>query len=87
MPKKEGELFYINSMSCRTIAYKGLLMPTQLETFFPDLTDERIATTQAHPLYRHIQRLNQIRRAIPAVYAEITAVALAAALDVMAYGM
>jgi len=28
-----------------------------------------------------------VRRAIPAVYAEITAVALAAALDVMAYGM
>ncbi len=44
MPKKEGELFYINSMSCRTIVYKGLLMPTQLETFFPDLTDERIAS-------------------------------------------
>ncbi len=26
-----------------------------------------IATTQAHPLYRHIKRLNQIRRAIPAL--------------------
>ncbi|MFA5430104.1 MAG: glutamate synthase large subunit [Candidatus Omnitrophota bacterium] len=44
MPKKDGELFYINSMSCRTIAYKGLLMPNQLETFFPDLTDERISS-------------------------------------------
>lgn len=36
--------------------------------YFGDhLTDERIATTQAHPLYRHIQRLNLIRRAIPAL--------------------
>lgn len=26
-----------------------------------------IAATQAHPLYRHIQRLNQIRRAVPAL--------------------
>jgi glycosidase len=31
------------------------------------LTDARIAETQAHPLYRHIQRLNLIRRAIPAL--------------------
>lgn len=36
--------------------------------YFGDhLTDERIAQTQAHPLYRHIQRLNLIRRAIPAL--------------------
>ncbi|MCE7874059.1 alpha-amlyase [bacterium CPR1] len=26
-----------------------------------------IATTQSHPLYRHLQRLNQIRRAVPAL--------------------
>ena len=31
------------------------------------LTDERLAETQGHPLYRHIRRLNQIRRAIPAL--------------------
>ena len=36
--------------------------------YFGDhLTDDRIAQTQSHPLYRHIQRLNQIRRAIPAL--------------------
>ncbi|MGE5152870.1 MAG: alpha-amylase family glycosyl hydrolase, partial [Bdellovibrio bacteriovorus] len=36
--------------------------------YFGDhLTDERIAETQGHPLYRHIRRLNQIRRAIPAL--------------------
>jgi glycosidase len=36
--------------------------------YFGDhLTDERIKETQSHPLYRHIRRLNQIRRAIPAL--------------------
>jgi glycosidase len=36
--------------------------------YFGDhLTDETIAATQAHPLYRHIRRLNQIRRAVPAL--------------------
>lgn len=36
---KEKELFYISSLSCRTIIYKGMLTPKQLETFFPDLED------------------------------------------------
>ena len=31
------------------------------------LTPGAIAATQAHPLYRHVRRLNQIRRAIPAL--------------------
>lgn len=36
--------------------------------YFGDhLTDENIGTTQSHPLYRHIKRLNRIRRAIPAL--------------------
>ncbi len=36
--------------------------------YFGDhLTDDRIAATQCHPLYRHIQRLNRIRRAVPAL--------------------
>lgn len=36
--------------------------------YFGDhLTDERIGQTQNHPLYQHIKRLNQIRRAIPAL--------------------
>ncbi len=35
--------------------------------FGDNLTDENIATTQSHPLYRHIQRLNLIRRNIPAL--------------------
>jgi len=36
--------------------------------YFGDhLTDERLPETQGHPLYRHVRRLNQIRRAIPAL--------------------
>jgi len=36
--------------------------------YFGDhLTDDRIAVTQRHPLYRHLQRLNRIRRAVPAL--------------------
>lgn len=36
--------------------------------YFGDhLTDENIGTTQSHPLYQHIKRLNRIRRAIPAL--------------------
>ncbi|WP_013321734.1 alpha-amylase family glycosyl hydrolase [Gloeothece verrucosa] len=36
--------------------------------YFGDhLTDENIRTTQSHPLYKHIQRLNLIRRQIPAL--------------------
>ncbi len=31
------------------------------------LSAEQIGATQSHPLYRHIRRLNQIRRAVPAL--------------------
>lgn len=33
-----GEAFYIPSMSCRTIVYKGLLLAQQIPLFYPDLT-------------------------------------------------
>jgi glycosidase len=46
---------------------KDTLETTGRAYFGDHLTDERLAETQAHPLYRHIQRLNQIRRAIPAL--------------------
>ena len=40
---REGEhgdaFFYVPSLSSRTIAYVGLLKATQMEAFFPDLTD------------------------------------------------
>ena len=34
-----GEYFYIPSMSCRTLIYKGMLTPRQVTTFYPDLAD------------------------------------------------
>jgi len=39
---KEKKSFYITNISSRTFSYKGLLMPGQLENFFPDLKDENI---------------------------------------------
>jgi glutamate synthase (NADPH/NADH) large chain len=32
-----GSAFYIASLSCRTIVYKGMLTPAQLKEFYPDL--------------------------------------------------
>ncbi|MFC1806819.1 glutamate synthase large subunit [Candidatus Omnitrophota bacterium] len=37
--------FYITNLSCRTLSYKGLLMPSQLREFFPDLKDESIQSS------------------------------------------
>ncbi|MFZ2655321.1 MAG: glutamate synthase large subunit [Victivallales bacterium] len=34
------EPFYITSMSCRTIVYKGLLIGSQIPLYYPDLTDK-----------------------------------------------
>ncbi|MBA4149352.1 MAG: glutamate synthase large subunit [Verrucomicrobia bacterium] len=34
-----GEFFYIPSLSYRTMVYKGLLMPVQVDQYFPDLRD------------------------------------------------
>lgn len=46
---------------------KDTLNTTGRAYFGDHLTDERIAETQAHPIYRQIQRLNLIRRAVPAL--------------------
>ena len=35
---------YFPSLSCRTLVYKGMLTTGQLQVFFPDLTDERVAS-------------------------------------------
>ena len=39
-PEKEGDAFYVPSLSCRTFVYKGLLMPVQVDKYFLDLRDE-----------------------------------------------
>ncbi|GHH62130.1 glutamate synthase [Streptosporangium violaceochromogenes] len=38
---------YFPSLSARTIVYKGMLTPSQVEPFFPDLSDERYETAIA----------------------------------------
>jgi glutamate synthase (NADPH/NADH) large chain len=39
--------FYIPSLSCRTIVYKGMLNASQLRVFYPDLNDERVESAIA----------------------------------------
>ncbi len=39
--------FYVCSLDRHTVVYKGLLTATQLSTYYPDLTDERVASTFA----------------------------------------
>ncbi|MFH1201581.1 MAG: glutamate synthase large subunit [Candidatus Omnitrophota bacterium] len=39
---KQKQIFYITNLSSRTISYKGLLMPKQLDKFFLDLRDEAL---------------------------------------------
>ena len=49
----QKKAFYITNLSCRTFSYKGLLMPQQLENFFPDLKDESMksALCMVHSRY------------------------------------
>ncbi|OGQ75274.1 MAG: glutamate synthase subunit alpha, partial [Deltaproteobacteria bacterium RIFCSPLOWO2_12_FULL_57_22] len=42
-----GEYFYIPSLSCKTIIYKGMLTARQLTTFYPDLSDPLVETAIA----------------------------------------
>src|ERR1051325_10379846 len=42
-----GEFFYIPSMSCRTLIYKGMLTPRQVTTFYPDLSDPLVESAIA----------------------------------------
>jgi glutamate synthase (ferredoxin) len=43
----ERGLFYIPSLSARTLVYKGMLTPSQVELMFPDLGDETLASALA----------------------------------------
>ncbi len=42
-----AEDFYIVSLSCRTICYKGMFMAWQLFAYYPDLADERVKSALA----------------------------------------
>ncbi len=42
-----GQFFNASSFSARTLCYKGMLISTQVEGYFPDLTDSRIDSALA----------------------------------------
>ncbi len=44
---KEAHLFYISSLSSRTVVYKGMLTANQLEDYYLDLHDERMESAIA----------------------------------------
>jgi len=44
---KGGQFFYISSLSHRTIVYKGMLNPEQVEDFFPELKDPAMKSALA----------------------------------------
>ena len=44
---EKAEDFYVASLSCRTICYKGMFMAWQLFTYYPDLVDERVKSALA----------------------------------------
>ena len=43
----EAADFYVASMSCRTICYKGMFFAPQLFAYYPDLADERMTSALA----------------------------------------
>jgi len=44
---EQGQDFYVTSLSCRTICYKGMFMAWQLFSYYPDLSDERVKSALA----------------------------------------
>jgi glutamate synthase (NADPH/NADH) large chain len=43
----DGKMFYVPSMSTRTVVYKGMLLADQVGEYFDDLRDERVVTALA----------------------------------------
>jgi glutamate synthase (NADPH/NADH) large chain len=44
---RDSESFYIPSLSCRTLCYKGLLLPEQIPQFYADLVDPTMTSALA----------------------------------------
>src|SRR5271166_694978 len=61
------EIEFMKGAPADVIGNNDTLDTTGRAYFGDHLTDVNIATTQSHPLYRHIQRLNLIRKSIPAL--------------------
>ena len=47
LPLAEASRFYVVSLSCNTLTYKGMLTANQIETMFPDLADPDIESALA----------------------------------------
>jgi glutamate synthase (NADPH) large chain len=47
LPREQRELFYVCSLSARTLVYKGMLTAEQLEPFYPDLSDPEVESALA----------------------------------------
>jgi len=43
----DGKMFYVPSMSCRTVVYKGMLLANQVGTYYLDLQDKRAVSALA----------------------------------------
>jgi glutamate synthase (NADPH/NADH) large chain len=43
----DAQDFYVSSLSCRTICYKGMFMARQLFEYYPDLADEHVVSALA----------------------------------------
>jgi len=43
----DAEAFYVPSLSCRTLVYKGLLLPAQIPAFYQDLRDPELVSALA----------------------------------------
>jgi glycosidase len=61
------EIEFMKGAPQDVIGERDTLDQTGRAYFGDHLSADRIAATQAHPLYRHIRRLNAIRRAVPAL--------------------
>jgi glutamate synthase (ferredoxin) len=44
---KDGNYFYLSSLSCSTVVYKGMLSAEQMETYFPDLGNPLVESALA----------------------------------------
>jgi glutamate synthase domain-containing protein 2/glutamate synthase domain-containing protein 1/glutamate synthase domain-containing protein 3 len=44
---RDSETFYVSSLSCRTVVYKGLLLPEQLPLFYKDIGDPEFTSALA----------------------------------------
>jgi glutamate synthase domain-containing protein 1 len=62
---EKAEDFYVTSLSCRTICYKGMFMAWQLFEYYPELADERFVSAMAIVLGGRIVARYSVPTSIP----------------------